>query len=324
MERLNGSTERPNQAILEQLNQLSDPTRCRLLLLLQDCELTVSELCTVLQLPQSTVSRHLKTLLDGGWLTARREGTSRRYQLSLDLLESGQRELWALVSGEVTAAAVAEQDRRRLVEVLKQNRVRSQEFFAGESGRWAQRREELFGRRFHLVALPALLNPDWTLGDLGAGDGQTTASLAPFLRRVIAVDESAPMLEAAATRLQDFDNVELRRGELEALPIRNGELDAAVIFLVLHHLPEPATALAEAARALRPGGRLLVVDMLPHEHEAYRQEMGHLWLGFEPRRIRGWLQRAGFESIRLTPLPPDAEAQGPTLFAASANRCDEQ
>lgn len=323
MERLSTDSNRPSTVILEQLSRLSDPTRCRLLLLLQDHELTVSELCTVLQLPQSTVSRHLKTLFDGGWLTARREGTSRRYQLSQDLLDDGQRDLWTLVSGEVAGAAAAAQDRHRLAEVLKQRRLRSQEFFAGESRRWAERREALFGRGFHLAALPGLLNPDWTVGDLGAGDGQTTASLAPFVRRIIAVDESPAMLEAARARLRESDNVTLRQGELEALPIPDAELDAALIILVLHHLPEPVAALTEAARALRPGGRLLVVDMLPHEHEDYRQEMGHLWLGFEPAKIRAWLKRAGFESIRLTALPPDPAAQGPTLFAASGTKRGE-
>src|SRR5262245_64794572 len=100
-------------------------------------------------------------------------------------------------------------------------------------------RDELFGERFHLAALPAFADPEWTVGDLGCGTGQMTAALAPFVRHVIAVDGSAAMLQAAKKRLQGFDNIELRRGDLEALPIDDARLDAATLALVLHHLADP-------------------------------------------------------------------------------------
>jgi ArsR family transcriptional regulator len=112
----------------------------------------------------------------------------------------------------------------------------------------------------------------------------------------------------------------VRRGELEELPIQDGELDAATLLLVLHHLPEPAQALAEAARALHPGGRLLIADMLPHDHEEYRQQMGHVWLGFSEETIKRLLGTAGFDRIRFVPLPIDSDAKGPALFVASARR----
>lgn len=322
MERLTSPPQQTGGAILEQLSQLADPIRCRLLLLLETHELTVSELCTVMQLPQSTVSRHLKTLSDGGWLDARRDGTSRRYQLREQVLQGDQGELWSLVRSQIGESAASEQDGKRLVEVLKDRRLRSKEFFASASGQWAQHRDQLFGRRFDLAALPGLLSPDWIVGDLGVGTGQTTASIAPFVHRVIAIDESEAMLEAAASRLRGIGNVELRRGELESLPLADQTLDLGLIILVLHHLPEPPAALAEAARVIQPGGRLLVVDMLPHEHEEYRQEMGHLWLGFAPEKMAHWLGQAGFEGVRVTPLSPDPAAQGPTLFVAVATRTD--
>ena len=126
------------------------------------------------------------------------------------------------------------------------------------------------------------LDEDWTAGDLGCGTGQLAAALAPFVRQVIAVDQSKAMLAAARRRLGGLDNVELRQGDLEALPIEDGELDAAALYLVLHYAVEPARVLAEARRALRSGGRLLVVDMIPHDREEYRQQMGHLWTGFPP------------------------------------------
>src|ERR1700682_3682351 len=131
-------------------------------------------------------------------------------------------------------------------------------------------------------------------GDLGCGSGQMSAALAPFVGRVIAVDASAAMLQAAKRRLSAFDNVDLRRGELEALPIDDRALDVATLMLVLHHVPEPERALAEVARVLKPGGRLILVDMLPHDRDRYRQQMGHVWLGFSEDQITRMLADAGF------------------------------
>jgi ArsR family transcriptional regulator len=107
---------------------------------------------------------------------------------------------------------------------------------------------------------------------------------------------------------------------LESLPLEDGSIDAAVMMLVLHHLPTPSLALAEAARVLKPGGRLLIVDMLPHEREEYRQQMGHVWLGFAEDHIQRLLDQAGFSAARVTPLTPMTEAKGPALFAAAAAR----
>jgi ArsR family transcriptional regulator len=144
------------------------------------------------------------------------------------------------------------------------------------------------------------------------------------VRRVVAVDASAEMLAAARRRLAGVETVELRRGDLEQLPVDDDELDVAVLFLVLHYIVEPARALAEAARALRPGGRLLVVDMMPHDREEYRQQMGHVWLGFAEAQLADLLREAGLEAVRYRPLPADAEAKGPVLFAASAIRPKER
>jgi ArsR family transcriptional regulator len=120
--------------------------------------------------------------------------------------------------------------------------------------------------------------------------------------------------------VRDLDNVDVRRGELEALPIEDGELDAATLMLVLHHVPGPAEALREAARAIRPGGRLVICDMLPHDREEYRQQMGHVWLGFDREQIVGLLGAAGFAGIRVVSLPTNTMAKGPALFVAGAIR----
>jgi ArsR family transcriptional regulator len=211
-------------------------------------------------------------------------------------------------------------DQRRAQAVLAERRTKSQEFFSSSAGQWDRVRDDLFGERFHLAALPAFADPEWTVGDLGSGTGQLTAAIAPFVRHVIAVDASAAMLQAARKRLQGIANVELRRGELEALPIDDERLDAATLALVLHHLPEPGRALMEVARVLKPGGRLLIVDMLPHDRESYRQQMGHVWLGFSEEHVRRILGENGFADVRVIPLSSDPKSKGPGLFVATAKR----
>jgi len=307
-------------AILDHLTALADTTRSRILLLLDRHELTVSELCSVMQLPQSTVSRHLKALADTGWIAARSEGTSNLYAMTRDDLDPSARRLWTLVREHVGPTPAAVQDHRRVQTVLAERRSKSQEFFSSSAGQWDRLREELFGERFHLAALPAFADPQWTVGDLGCGTGQMTAALAPFVARVLAVDASAAMLQAAKKRLQAFNNVELRRGELEALPIDDGRLDAATLALVLHHLSEPERALTDVWRVLKAGGRLLIVDMLPHDRESYRQQMGHVWLGFSDEHVRRILDGSGFGDVRIVPLSPDPKSKGPGLFVATAKR----
>ena len=303
-------------AIHDHLSALADTTRSRILLLLDRRELTVTEICGVIQLPQSTVSRHLKALLDSGWVAARSEGTSNVYTMTRGDLDQSARRLWQLVREQVGSTPAALQDQRRLQSALADRRTKSQEFFSASASQWDRLREELFGDRFHLSALGALADASWTAGDLGCGTGQMAATLAPFVGRVVAVDQSAAMLQAARKRLQGFDNVDLRRGDVEALPLDDERLDLATLMLVLHHVTEPAKALAEVARVLKPGGRLVVVDMLPHDRESYRQQMGHVWLGFTEEHTSGLLADAGFGQVRVVALAPDAKAKGPALFVA--------
>ena len=307
-------------AILDHLASLADTTRSRILMLLDRHELTVSELCGIVQLPQSTVSRHLKALAEGEWIASRAEGTSNLYTMTRDDLDPAARRLWLLVREQVGSFPAAAQDQRRLRAALAERRTKSQEFFSSSAGQWDRVRDDLFGDRFHLAALAAFAAGGWTVGDLGCGTGQVSAALAPFVARVIAVDGSAAMLQAARRRLHGFDNVDLRRGEIEALPIDDGGLDAATLMLVLHHLPEPERALAEVARVLKPKGRGVIVDMLPHDRESYRQQMGHVWLGFSEDHVRRIFQEAGFEDVRIVSLPPDARAKGPGLFVATGKR----
>ena len=308
----------PKPSILDHAALLSEMTRCRILQLLDRHELTVSELVNVLQLPQSTASRHLKVLADAGWVRSRRDGTSSLYQLAASSLDDSAARLWELIRDQLADSSINQQDLRRLEGLLRDRRSRSQAFFTETASEWDRLRDELFGRRFDLQALLALLDRRWVIGDLGCGTGRTSEALAPHVRRVFAVDGSGAMLEAARRRLARFDNVKFRQGELERLPIEDLSLDAAILFLALHHAPDPDRVVREARRVTRPGGRLLIVDMLPHDREDYRHRMGHVWLGFSRHKILGALDAQGFEHAVFQSLPADPEAKGPVLFVATA------
>lgn len=307
-------------SIYDRLTALADSTRSRILLLLERHELTVGELGTALQLPQSTTSRHLKILADEGWIVGRAEGTSRRYRVATSRLDDGSRQLWQVVRAEVEETPQAAQDRHRLEGVLAQRRSRQAAWFDSAAAGWDRTRSDLIGQRTDLLALLALLDPDLVVGDLGAGAGHVAEALAPCVARVIAVDESGPMLEAARARLAGAPNVELRAGSLERLPVADDELDAAVMMLVALYLAEPARAIAEAGRACRDGARFVLVDLLPHERDDYATQMEHAWRGFDRDTVVRWLEDCGFTDVRYRPLPADPHAKGPGLFVASATK----
>lgn len=312
---MNTTTSPP---ILERISALGDETRTRILSLLERSEFTVTELCSVLQTAQPTVSRHLKALASEGWVEARVDGRNRHYRLSPSL-DAAASALWRIVREEVGAQGIYAADTERARAVLDHRRLRSQAFFSETAARWDVMRAEMFGSGSGLAPLLGLLGPDWVVGDLGAGTGALCARLAPFAERVVGVDRSQEMLQAAEVRLGSIANVELRHGELESLPIQNGELDLAILALVLHYVVDPPRVLAETARVLKPGGKLLLLDMRAHERNpGFGNEMGRLWPGFEAERIEGWLSDAGYVTVRVVPLPPEPEAKGPLLFLASA------
>jgi ArsR family transcriptional regulator len=318
---MNASTAsaRRHVALLGWMDGLADETRLRLLRVLERDELTVQELCDVLRLPQSTVSRHLKTLSGTGWLASRRQGTATFYRFA-DAADAGARRLWKVARAETDGWPSAEQDEVRLEARLRARRDGAEEFFAGAAGQWEALRTEAYGLRFEREALLGLLPPDLTVADLGCGAGSLAAALAPHVARVIGVDQSAAMLRAARRRLEPFDNVELHRAGLEALPLPDQGCDAALLVLVLSYVPEVAPVLAEARRILKPGGRLVVVDLARHDDESFARRLGQARLGLGGDDLARAFAAAGLAAPAVRPLPPEPAVRGPALFIATARQ----
>lgn len=307
-------------ALLGRLDSLADPVRLRLVRLLERHELAVADLCDVLQLPQSTVSRHLKILADQHWLRSRREATAHLYHMGLEELDPHAKRLWILAREQTDAWPTVAQDDLRLTRLLRDKQQESQTFFATAAAQWDKLRSELYGQSFSLSAALALIPPDFVVADLGCGTGPLAAQLAPHVKQVIAVDNSPAMLKAAKQRTTDLPNVDLRRGDLESLPIDAGTCDAALMVLSLTYVPDPTAVLHEMARILKPGGRGIVVDLLPHARDDFRRQYGQLHLGFSTDDLARLLAACGLAAPSARPLPPDPNTKGPALFLATATK----
>jgi ArsR family transcriptional regulator len=312
-------SDRGDPPLLRWLAALGDLARLRLLRLLEQHELSVGELASILQLPQSTISRHLKLLHEGGWVTRRSEGTASLYRLDASDLAEPAAGLWKLARDQLEGAAIQEDDRRK-ASVLAQRPTDARTFFGRLGGEWDELRRSLFGDVFTAESLLGLLGPDLVVADLGCGTGFAVELLAPIARKVIAVDREPSMLDAARKRLEGVGNVEFREGDLLGLPLGDGEVDAAFCLLVTVYLDDPAAAVAEMARVLRPGGMALIVDMVTHDRSSYLQTMGQKHLGFGPEEVRSWARSSGLEEIRYRLLRPDPAAKGPGLFASTLRK----
>jgi ArsR family transcriptional regulator len=305
-------------ALVATLESLADPTRLRLLRLLEARELGVAPLCEILQLPQSTVSRHLKVLGDLGFVKSRAQATNRLYQMVRLDKDAPARRLWLLAREQMEGWATARQDDLRLARAADRAIPPAQVFFAGAASRWDKLREEAYGRLLNQSALAALLPSGWTVADLGCGTGALIGALAPHVAQVIGVDQSAAMLQAARRRLSGLDHVDLRKGRLEALPLDDASCDAALLVLSLSYAPDPEAVLAEMARVLKPGGRAVVLDLLRHDREEFRLQMGQQGLGFEPADLVRLMDLAGLSAASCRELAPEPGAKGPALILATA------
>ncbi|MBI2569719.1 MAG: metalloregulator ArsR/SmtB family transcription factor [Candidatus Schekmanbacteria bacterium] len=306
--------------VYSHLSALAEPLRVRLLCLLEIEELSVGELGRIVQAPQSTISRHLKILEADGWLRRRTDGPSSLVRLAADQLPPDSHELWNIVRRDAQRYPQYAEDRLRLQGVLSARRIDSGTFFERVAGQWESLRNELFGKTFWLHTLAALLPAEWTIADLGCGVGDIAALIAPHVRRVIAIDREPAMLSLASRRLAPAGNVELRQGDLHCLPISDDAIDVALCVLVFHHIGDLPSVFAEISRVLVRGGKLVVVDMVAHDREAYRTAMGHVHMGFARDTLATAAAHGGMQERDYEPLPADAAASGPGLFIATYSR----
>ena len=303
---------------------LGDPTRVRILALLEREELAVHELMDVLAMAQSRVSRHLGILREAGLLRDRREGTSALYRFELPA-DGPWASAWALARRELERDAVAKRDSKALGRVLDARAARSRSFFDAVGPEWDALRRVWNDDALRARALARVLPRDLVALDVGTGTGTLALELAAAGMRVIAVDHSKAMLDATQRKLDASDaRVELRLGEAEALPVGDAEVDAAFAHLVLQYLPVPARAFAELARVVKPGGAVVVVDFVRHDREWMRQELGVVWMGFEPDEVAQGLADAGLEHVRVEVQAPSLRGGDlPATFIADARRPPE-
>jgi ArsR family transcriptional regulator len=295
------------QSILQALKVASDPNRLRILLLLDQEELSVAELQDILTLGQSTLSTHLAQLKRAGLVEDRRTGKNVLYRTKpappalMELLREAAREL-----------PEAAHDRAALQLALKKRQDRARAYFDELAGKFG--RQPVPGRSWKALAEALLvLLPPLDIADLGAGEGTVSQLLAQRARSVVAVDNSEKMVEfgAETARRNGVANLEYRLGDLEALPLIDESVDLALFSQSLHHAPHPERAVREAFRILRPGGRVLVLDLKRHHFEEARELYADHWLGFPETDLVQFLEDAGFSGVEI--LTVDREQQPPHL-----------
>jgi ubiquinone/menaquinone biosynthesis C-methylase UbiE/DNA-binding HxlR family transcriptional regulator len=307
-------------SILKSLRLLADPNRVRIVLLLEREELSVAELQEILAMGQSTISTHLSQLKQAGIVEDRRTGKNILYRLKafgngtqdqvLDVLRHAIKEI---------PEAGEDRDALRLALRRRQDKVRS--YFDELAGKFG--RQYVPGRSWQGLAETFLmLMPPLVIADLGAGEGTVSQLLARRAKRVIAVDNSEKMIEfgSSLARAHGVKNLEYRVGDLEELPIKKGEADVAFFSQSLHHAQHPPRALAEAFRIVKPGGRVIILDLLKHHFEEARALYADVWLGFSEVELRRMLGDVGFKDVSTSLVHREAEAPYFETILAAGNK----
>lgn len=293
--------------LTDTLKVLVDPTRLRILGLLELGELSVGELARSLEMQQSRVSNHLRVLRDAHLLVERRAG--RTTFLSLGVASTTAEEardlparVWTTLRPEIPTLPEFAADVSRLHAVLAERRSQSRDFFDRMAGEWDKIGVDFSTGQARQRAAASLMPHDLVMADLGCGTGYMARGLLGLCKKLICVDRSIGMLAEAKKKLEPIPRgmqLDLRPGELDDLPIENGEIDGCVAGMVLHHLGEPVGALSEMFRALKPGGSAVVLELAPHRETWMQEELGDRHLGLDSRHVMNAFRRAGFADVRL-------------------------
>lgn len=285
---------------LRSLRALSDPTRLRIVALLEKDELSVNELQEITRLGQSRISTHLGLLADCELVKSRREGKRTFYKLNPDADATTAEFIQLAIRGAKELGEHAA-DQINLKRILNRRREQAQVFFNQVAGRF----DRVYGPGRSWQAFGHLLLrilPPLTVADLGAGEGLLSELLARRCKKVIAVDNSEKIVEfgAAKAKKNGLKNLEFRLGDLQNPPIEPASVDLVVLSQALHHAEDPAAALASAFRLLKPRGLILILDLLAHKFEDARKLYGDRWLGFAESDLQRWLEVAGFKKIEIS------------------------
>jgi SAM-dependent methyltransferase len=278
---------------------LSDLTRIRIYNVLLSYELSVNELVALMDMGQSGISRHVKILADSGLLSCRRNGVWAFYS-------ANRSEPVASFSASVQQLFEDEErlriDLKRAGQVVRERHEKTRQFFNDIAHKWDALKQEILGPFDLNAAIMADAGIVETAADLGCGTGELMSFLTGYAGRVIGVDSSPGMLDETRKRfLQGGGRAELRLGELEHLPMKDGEVDLAVISMALHHLSHPLEAIDEAYRILSRKGTLIIAEFDRHDNENLRQQYGDRWLGFSNEEVRSWVLDSGFSQCRVKP-----------------------
>ena len=280
------------------LKALADPLRLRVLAAVADEELTVGEVQEVVDSVQSSVSRNLAILREAGFVQDRKEGTSVYFSVRRNMPEPAG-ELFRSLQSRLAEIPEVKLDQARLQECRRRRLRKSESYFESVAGDWERIRKSYFDDRVTSLSIEKLLPRDLTLADIGCGTGSLTFELARFARKVIGVDSSHEMLRRAraTAKERDLENVEFRQGDALELPLPSRSVDAAFCVMVLHFLADPARAIAGLCRITRPGGSVILVDLVQHKQEWMREQMAHQWLGFDRPAIERWFRQAGANAV---------------------------
>jgi ubiquinone/menaquinone biosynthesis C-methylase UbiE/DNA-binding transcriptional ArsR family regulator len=284
--------------ILRILKALADPIRLRILALVSAEELSVGEVQEIVGSVQSSVSRHLAILREAGLVRDRKEGTN-VYFAARDDLGTDEQALLNSLTPSLASLSEAEQDQLRLTQCRQRRAARSRDYFEAIAGDWESIRKSYFDDRVTSVAIEKLLPSGLSLADVGCGTGSLTFELARFSRKVVGFDLSRAMLRRARRGAEErnLTNVDFEYGDATRLPVKANAFDGVFCVMVLHFLDTPERAITELCRVTRPGGTVIVVDLVPHEETWMREEMAHRHLGFTSECVQEWMLDAGAHEV---------------------------